>query len=67
MGPGKSRDAARQIASLPGVKMADACCGSRDVFTVVEVAESQELSKLVMDTMQRPEGVAGTSTHIALD
>jgi hypothetical protein len=47
--------------------MADACCGSRDVFTVVEVAESQELSKLVMDTMQRPEGVAGTSTHIALD
>jgi hypothetical protein len=32
---------ARKIASLPGVKMADACCGSRDVFAVVEVAESQ--------------------------
>jgi hypothetical protein len=25
MGPGKSRDVARKIASLPGVKMADAC------------------------------------------
>jgi hypothetical protein len=62
MGPGRSRDVARKFASLPGVKM-----GSRDVFAVVEVAESQELNKLVMDTIQRPEGVAGTSTHIALD
>jgi DNA-binding Lrp family transcriptional regulator len=65
--PGKSCDVARQIASLPGVKMADACWGSRDVFAVVAVAESQELNKLVMDTIQRLEGVAGTSTHIALD
>ena len=47
--------------------MADACCGSRDVFAVAEVEESQELNKLVMDTIQRPEGVAGTSTHIGLD
>ena len=67
LGPGKSRDVARRVASLPGVKMADACCGSRDVFAVVEVAESQELNKLVMDTIQRPKRVAGTSTHIALD
>jgi hypothetical protein len=41
--------------------------GSRDVFAVVEVAESRELNKLVMDTIQRPEGVAGTSNHIAID
>jgi hypothetical protein len=34
---------------------------------VVEVAESQELNELVMDTIQRPERVSGTSTHIALD
>jgi DNA-binding Lrp family transcriptional regulator len=64
---GKSRDVARQIASLPGVKMADACWGSRDVFAVVEVKESQELHKLVMDKIQRLEGVRETSTHIALD
>jgi DNA-binding Lrp family transcriptional regulator len=67
VGPGKSRDVARQIASLPGVKVADACWGSRDVFAVVEVAESQELNKLVMDTIQRLGGVAGTNTNIALD
>ena len=38
--------------------MADECWGSRDVFAVVEVAESQEL-RLVMDTIQRPEGLQG--------
>ncbi len=67
VGPGKSRDVARQIANLPGDKMADACWGSREVFAVVEVAKSQELNKLVMDTIQRPERVSGASTHIALD
>lgn len=65
--PGKSLDVARQMASLPGVKMADACWGSRDVFAVVEVRESQELNKLVMDQIQRLVGVRETSTHIALD
>jgi len=49
------------------LEMADACRGSRDVFAVVEVAESQELNELVMDTIQRPERVAGTGTHIALN
>ena len=49
------------------LEMADAGWGSRHVFAVVEVAESQELNKLAMDTIQRPEGVAVTSTHIAFD
>jgi len=64
---GKSRAVAKQIASLPGVRMADACWGSRDVFAVVEVRESQELNKLVIDKIQRLEGVRETNTHIALD
>ena len=64
---GKSRDVAKQIASLPGVKMADACWGSRDIFAVVEVKETQELNKLVMDKIQRLQGVRETNTHIALD
>jgi DNA-binding Lrp family transcriptional regulator len=64
---GKSRDVARQIARLPGIKMADACWGSRDVFAVVEFRDSQELNKLVLDTIQRLEGVRETNTHIALD
>jgi DNA-binding Lrp family transcriptional regulator len=65
--PGKSRDVARQIGGLPGVKMADACWGSRDVFAVVELKESQQLNKLVMEQIQKLAGVKETSTHIALD
>jgi DNA-binding Lrp family transcriptional regulator len=65
--PGTSRNIARQIAGLPGVKMADACWGSRDVFAVVEVRGSQVLNNLVMDQIQRLVGVRETSTHIALD
>jgi len=65
--PGTSRNIARQIAGLPGVKMADACWGSRDVFAVVEVRGSQELNNLVMDQIQRLVGVRETSTHITLD
>ena len=53
---GKSRDVARLIATLPGVKMADACWGSRDVFAVVEVIETQDLNKLVLDKIQEVGG-----------
>ena len=65
--PGKAREIARQVAGLPGVKMADACWGSHDIFAVIEVRESQELNKLVMDKIQRLEGVRNTNTHIAID
>jgi DNA-binding Lrp family transcriptional regulator len=65
--PGRSRDIAEQIAGLPGVKMADACWGSRDVFAVVEVRGPQELNELVMDQIQSLMGVRETSTHIALN
>jgi DNA-binding Lrp family transcriptional regulator len=65
--PGRSRDVARQIQGLPGVKMADACWGSRDVFAVVEVRGTEELNELVMNQIQRLIGVRETSTHIALD
>lgn len=65
--PGRSRDVAQQIAGMAGVKMADACWGSRDVFAVVEVRGSLELNKLVMDQIQNLAGVRETSTHIAFD
>ena len=65
--PGKSREIARQVAGLPGVKMADACWGSRDVFAVIEVRESQALNELVMDKIQRLEGVRETNIHIAIE
>ncbi|HEV2615673.1 MAG TPA: Lrp/AsnC ligand binding domain-containing protein [Candidatus Acidoferrales bacterium] len=66
-GPGKARDIARKIASLPGVKMANACWGDPDVYVVVEVANSEDLNSLVISKIQSIDGVGRTSTHIALD
>jgi hypothetical protein len=51
--PGTSRDVARQVAGLPGVKMVDPCWGSRDVFALVEVRGFQELHQLVLDRLGR--------------
>jgi DNA-binding Lrp family transcriptional regulator len=64
---GKVRDAARQIASLPGVKMANACWGVPDIFVVAEVTSADELNKLVIDKIQAIDGVERTETHIAIE
>ena len=37
VGPGKSRDVAAQITTLPEVKMANACGATRTSFAVVEL------------------------------
>lgn len=47
--------------------MADACWGSPDVLAVIEFRESQMLNKLVMDKIQRLDGVRETSAHIAIE
>ena len=65
--PGKVRDLARQIVSIPGVKMANACWGVPDIFAVVEVTSADELNKLVIDKIQSLEGVERTDTHIAVE
>lgn len=67
VGPGKARDIARKISTLPGVKMANACWGDPDVYVVVEVANSEDLNSLVISKIQSIDGVGRTSTHIALD
>lgn len=67
VGPGKAREVAKKIQALNGVKMANACWGDPDVYVVAEVPSSEELNKLVMEKIQSIEGVARTSTHIAID
>jgi DNA-binding Lrp family transcriptional regulator len=66
VGPGKARDVAKKIATVPGVKLADACWGDPDIYVVAEVGSAEELNKMVMDRIQTIEGVARTSTHIAI-
>ena len=67
VGFGKARDLAQKILAIPGVKMADACWGDPDVHVVVEVPSGNELNRLIIDKLPQLEGVARTSTHIAMD
>lgn len=64
---GKSKSVAQALAELPGVKSAHACWGVPDVIAYVEVSGQRELDDLVMEKIQRLDGVERTDTHIALD
>jgi len=63
---GYSKIVARAVADLPGVRKADACWGVPDVFAYVEVENQRELDNLIMERIQKMEGVERTDTHIAL-
>lgn len=67
VGPGKAREVAQKVQELAGVKMANACWGDPDVYVVAEVASGDELNKLVIERIQHIDGVARTSTHIAIE
>jgi DNA-binding Lrp family transcriptional regulator len=64
---GKSKIVARAVGELAGVRMAHACWGVPDVIAFVEVASQRELDNLVMETIQKMDGVERTDTHITLD
>ncbi len=64
---GHSKKVASELAQLPGVRSAHACWGVPDVIAYVEVESQQELDALVMDKIQKMDGVDRTDTHIALE
>ena len=64
---GKSREIARAISTLPGVKMADACWGVGDVYGVCEFQSWKELSELVLDKIHFMPGIIRTETHVAVE
>lgn len=64
---GAARHIASAMAELPGVKMADACWGTGDVYAVVEFQAWKELNALVIDKLQAMPGVERTETHVAVE
>lgn len=65
--PGKVREVVSVVSQLEGVRHADACWGLPDVFAYVETPDEKKLNELVMDKIQRLEGVERTETHIAVE
>ena len=64
--PGKVRDVVDTVSQLPGVQHADACWGLPDVFVYVETSDEKAFNGLVIDHIQKLEGVERTETHIAV-
>ncbi len=63
---GTALEIAKELSSLPGVEMADACWGTRDVYSVIEVQDWKDLNELVLEKVQRMPGVERTETHVAV-
>jgi len=64
---GAARGIAEAMSQLPGVKMADACWGTGDVYSVVEFQAWKDLNTLVIDKLQVMPGVERTETHVAVE
>lgn len=64
---GRAHDIAKATAALPGVKMADACWGSGDVYAVVEFSNLKDLNGVIMDRIHHIPGVIKTETHVAVE
>lgn len=64
---GAARGIAEAMSTLPGVKMADACWGTGDVYSVVEFQAWKDLNNLVIEKLQVMPGVERTETHVAVE
>ena len=65
--PGKVREVVVMVSQMPGVRHADACWGLPDIFAYVDTQDEKTLNLLVMDKIQRLEGVERTETHIVVE
>src|SRR5262249_60044361 len=63
---GKVRDVVSAVSQLEGVQHADACWGLPDVFAYVETPNEKNLNQLVVDQIQKLDGVERTETHIVV-
>ncbi len=63
---GKNPDVISAMRSVPGVKQVHACWGRPDIFSFVEVVDEKTLAEVVLNTIQRIDGIQGTETHIVL-
>jgi DNA-binding Lrp family transcriptional regulator len=64
---GAVRELVAAIAQLEGVRRADACWGVPDIFVEVQTNDEKGLNRLVIDKIQKLEGVDRTETHIVVE
>jgi DNA-binding Lrp family transcriptional regulator len=64
---GHAKKVQQQLAELSGIRSAHTCWGVPDVIAYVEVSSQRELDDLVLEKIQKMDGVERTDTHIALE
>jgi len=64
---GRAKSVTLELTQMPGVRSAHACWGVPDVIAYAEVGSQRELDELVMERIQKLDGVERTDTHIALE
>lgn len=62
--PGQTANVKRLLQEIKEIKTIDACWGTPDIFTRVEVTNQEALTKLVLTKIHAIEGVSRTDTHL---
>ena len=62
--PGQTSNVVKALSEIKEIKTIDPCWGKPDLFAVVEVADQDALSALVLAKIHAIEGVAQTDTHL---
>ena len=64
--PGHAIDVAASIQGIPGITAADAITGEYDVIAVCEAADVNQIGQLIVERIQKVEGVFKTITCLAI-
>lgn len=62
--PGQTSSVVRALKEIKQIKTIDPCWGKPDIITVVEVADQDALTQLVLSKIHSIEGVTQTDTHL---
>jgi len=64
--PGRALEVAQRLQGEPGISAANAITGEYDVIAVCEAADVNAVGQLIVDTIQRVEGVFKTITCLVV-
>lgn len=64
---GKSPEVLTKLRQIKGVASAHACWGRPDLFAFVEASNEKTLADVVLDQIQKINGVEFTDTHLVID
>lgn len=62
--PGLTNQVIKLLSEIKEIKSIDACWGKPDIFALVEGADQESLTQLVLTRIHAIEGVAQTDTHL---